>query len=177
MMAISAYIAGLRERIGHDLLLLPAVAVLPTDPTGRLLLIRRTDTGTWAPSAARSSPTSHLRRPPHARSSKRPVVVELGAVRAVLGRPEFRARYPNGDQVAVISIVYDARIISGTPHPDHDETDDIRWFAPLDLPVAVMSPFTTASYPSRDLRTTARTTQTHRLLRTSTNYASIRPSQ
>jgi ADP-ribose pyrophosphatase YjhB (NUDIX family) len=37
---ISAHIARLRAAVGHDLLLLPSVSVLPVDPTGRLLLVR-----------------------------------------------------------------------------------------------------------------------------------------
>jgi hypothetical protein len=35
---ISPYVRRLRERVGHDLILLPSVAVLPWDEQGRLLL-------------------------------------------------------------------------------------------------------------------------------------------
>jgi len=46
-MAISDYLRRLRERIGHDLVLLPAVTVLIWDDDGRLLLMREAQTGLW----------------------------------------------------------------------------------------------------------------------------------
>jgi ADP-ribose pyrophosphatase YjhB (NUDIX family) len=38
--SIPAHIARLRAAVGHDLLLLPSVSVLPVDQAGRLLLVR-----------------------------------------------------------------------------------------------------------------------------------------
>ena len=46
-MGISPYIRRLRERVGHDLVLLPSVAVLARDEEGRLLLVREAETGLW----------------------------------------------------------------------------------------------------------------------------------
>jgi 8-oxo-dGTP diphosphatase len=46
-LGISPYLKGLRERIGHELVLLPAVAVLPWDEAGRLLMVRESQTGLW----------------------------------------------------------------------------------------------------------------------------------
>jgi hypothetical protein len=39
-MSIPAHIARLRAVVGHDLLLLPSVSVLPVDQAARLLLVR-----------------------------------------------------------------------------------------------------------------------------------------
>src|ERR1700691_6155761 len=39
-MSIPAHIARLRAAVGHDLLLLPSISVLPVDQAGRLLLVR-----------------------------------------------------------------------------------------------------------------------------------------
>jgi 8-oxo-dGTP pyrophosphatase MutT (NUDIX family) len=39
-MGIATHIARLRAVVGHELLLLPAVSVLPVDEAGRVLLIR-----------------------------------------------------------------------------------------------------------------------------------------
>jgi hypothetical protein len=39
-MSISAHLARLRAVVGHGLLLLPSVSVLPVDHAGRLLLVR-----------------------------------------------------------------------------------------------------------------------------------------
>jgi hypothetical protein len=46
-LGISPYLKGLREHIGHELVLLPAVAVLPWDDAGRLLMVRELQTGLW----------------------------------------------------------------------------------------------------------------------------------
>ena len=37
--------------------------------------------------------------------------------------------YPNDDEVSYVSIVYDARVASGTPAPDMDEVLEVGWFA------------------------------------------------
>ncbi len=42
------FLADLRGRVGHAELLLPTVCALVFDSSGRLLLGRRADTGTWA---------------------------------------------------------------------------------------------------------------------------------
>ena len=38
-MGIAAHLARLRAVVGHDLLLVPSVSVLPVDETGRVLLV------------------------------------------------------------------------------------------------------------------------------------------
>ena len=47
----------------------------------------------------------------------------------VVGGPDFRLTYPNGDRCASVSTVYAARVVGGTPVPDAVETDALRWFA------------------------------------------------
>ncbi|WP_425600059.1 NUDIX domain-containing protein [Ornithinimicrobium sufpigmenti] len=47
-MPVAPHIARLREKVGHDLLLLPSVAVLPLDNSGRVLIARQTEFGTYA---------------------------------------------------------------------------------------------------------------------------------
>lgn len=44
-MPMSPYLAGLRGKVGRDLLLLPAVAVIVHDEHGRLLLVRDRSSG------------------------------------------------------------------------------------------------------------------------------------
>ena len=47
-MTMSPYVRRLRALVGHDLLLLPSVTVVPRDDRGRVLLVRRADDGQWA---------------------------------------------------------------------------------------------------------------------------------
>ncbi len=70
----------------------------------------------------------------------------LGALLRVLGGPDYRLVYPNGDQTSYVTTVFDARVISGSPKPDGDETIGVRWWAPDALPVEQMSIFTKALF-------------------------------
>ena len=46
-MSISPHVARLRSLVGTELLQLPSVAVLPVNPSGKVLLVRHADTGLW----------------------------------------------------------------------------------------------------------------------------------
>jgi 8-oxo-dGTP pyrophosphatase MutT (NUDIX family) len=133
-MGMSPYLRGIRERIGNDLLLLPAVSVLIWDDDGRLLLVRGADTGTWQMIGGAvepgESPWDAARRET---AEETGLEVSLSGIRTVIGGPRFQHTYPNGDQVAFVSTVFDGRIVSGTPVPDHDEVTEVAWFDPAEL--------------------------------------------
>ena len=130
-MPISPYIARLRERIGTDLLLLPTVAVLPTDAQGRLLLVRDVASGRWMTIGGTiepdEAPADAARREAKEEAG---VTVVLTGLAAALGGPEYRVRYENGDEAACVAVVYDAVVAEGGPAPraDGDETSAVGWF-------------------------------------------------
>ena len=133
-MAISPYIAQLRERIGADLLLLPSVAVLPRDADGRVLLVRQTDSGRWATIGGTVEPDE----PPEEAARREAeeeagVEVRLNRLVTALGGPEYRLTYSNGDEASYVSIVYEATVVSGRARPDGDETFEVGWFHPDEL--------------------------------------------
>ena len=68
----------------------------------------------------------------------------LGPILAVLGGPDYRLTYPNGDQTSYVSIVFDATVTGGSPRPDGDETSAVQWWAPDEFPYGEMSAFTRA---------------------------------
>ncbi len=70
--------------------------------------------------------------------------MELRGVRAVLGGPEFRVRYPNGGETSYVSTVFDAHVVAGVAHPDGDETLDAAWFNPGQLARAELNGITRA---------------------------------
>jgi 8-oxo-dGTP pyrophosphatase MutT (NUDIX family) len=131
---MSPYLRRIRERIGHDLLLLPAVSVLIWDDDGRLLLVRGADTGTWQMIGGAvepgESPWDAARRET---AEETGLEVSLSRIRGVIGGPRFQHTYPNGDRVAFVSTVFDSRIVTGTPVPDDDEVIEIAWFDPDEL--------------------------------------------
>jgi ADP-ribose pyrophosphatase YjhB (NUDIX family) len=147
---ISPHIRDLRDKVGHDLLLLPSTAVLPRDEAGRLLLVRLIDTGNWATVGGVVEPDES----PHECAIREAeeesgVTVRLGRVLGVLGGPEYRVIYPNGDQSAYVVTVFDATVIGGTPRPDGDETSEVAWFEPDALPLDQMGGLARALF--RDL--------------------------
>jgi 8-oxo-dGTP pyrophosphatase MutT (NUDIX family) len=130
---MSAYIHGLRERVGHDLIFQPTVACLIRDAADRVLLVRHVD-GWWTfPAGAvdpGETPAEAARRETHEEAS---VEVELLGIAGVFGGyPDFHFVYPNGDEVAWVVTVFDARITSGVPTPGDDETGEVRWVTPAE---------------------------------------------
>jgi 8-oxo-dGTP pyrophosphatase MutT (NUDIX family) len=141
----SPYVRWLRSLVGHELLLLPSVAVLPWDADGRLLLARNADDGLWMTIGGSveigESPAQAARREA---AEEAGIDVELRGIRCAVGGEELRASYPNGDQVAYVTVVYDAAIVSGTPEHDGDETTAVAWFDVTALRGLPMNAFTRA---------------------------------
>jgi 8-oxo-dGTP pyrophosphatase MutT (NUDIX family) len=132
--AISPYIRNLRATIGHALLLLPSVAVLPRRADGRLLLVQNIDTGLWQTIGGAIEPDESPRDAAIREAFEEAgVVVELTGLLDVLGGPEFRINYPNGDRAAYVSAVFEAVVTSGTPRADQDETSAVAWWAPEEI--------------------------------------------
>jgi 8-oxo-dGTP pyrophosphatase MutT (NUDIX family) len=133
-MAISPYLAALRRRLGHDLILVPSVTALVRNDAGEILFARSRESGRWQTLGGAvdpdESPADAARREAFEEAG---VAIELGPILAALGGPEFRLIYANGDAVAYVSTVFDARITSGTPTPDGDEISELCWRAPDDL--------------------------------------------
>ena len=134
-MPISEYLRGLRAKIGTDLLLTPGVAAVIIDPTGRVLLQRRSDDGRWRlPGGAMEpgeEPAETL-----VREIREETALEVVPERVVgvYSGPEFRVRYDNGDEVMIVSITFACRPVSGEPRVNDDESLEIRYFAPDALP-------------------------------------------
>ena len=114
-MGIAAHIAGLRAVVGHELLLLPSVSVLPVDEAGRVLLVRHAghDDGWGVLGGAvevGESPAAAA-----VREAREEIGVDVQLVRLldVLGGPDYEVSYPNGDRVAYVTAVYEARVAGG----------------------------------------------------------------
>jgi 8-oxo-dGTP pyrophosphatase MutT (NUDIX family) len=145
LVGISPYLRRLRERVGHDLVLLSSVAVLPWDEDGRLLLVREAQTGLWQTIGGAIEPDES----PHDAAVREAteeagVVVQLDGIRGVVGGPRFRLRYPNGDLVSYVPMIFDARVVDGTPRADGDETLAAAWLSPTELTEVALSDFTIA---------------------------------
>lgn len=132
-MGMSGYMRRLREKVGHDYVLMPCAGALIRDEAGRVLLVRHVE-GRWQlPGGAidpDESPAEAARRECLEEAS---VEIEVGRIVGAFGGPEYRVTYANGDEVGVVSTVFEAEIVAGTPEPGDDETVEVRWFAPGEL--------------------------------------------
>jgi 8-oxo-dGTP pyrophosphatase MutT (NUDIX family) len=151
-MGISPYLRQLREQVGHELLLLASVAVLAWDEAGRLLLVREAQTGQWQTIGGAIEPDeSPLEAAVREAAEEAGVVLQIDGIRAVVGGPQFRLTYPNGDLVSYVATVFDARVLDGEPRPDGDETIAVEWFAPDRLRATELSAFTVALFDALGL--------------------------
>jgi 8-oxo-dGTP pyrophosphatase MutT (NUDIX family) len=146
-MGMSLYLSRLREAVGHRYLLLPSVAVLVWDDDGRLLLVREAMTGLWQTIGGAVEPDES----PHEAALREAqeeagVSLRIERIRAVVGGPQFRLCYPNGDLVGYVPTVFDARVLAGTPCPDGEETIEVSWFSPRELGAAPLTEFTRALF-------------------------------
>lgn len=110
-MVVAAHIARLRQKVGHELLLLPSVAVLPMNDQGCVLLVRQTDFGTFGTVGGAIDEDEAPLDAAH-REAREEIGTEVEVTRlvGVVGGPQFRITYPNGDQTAYVSVVYEARV-------------------------------------------------------------------
>ncbi|MDB5096968.1 MAG: hydrolase [Cyanobacteria bacterium RYN_339] len=132
-MGMSDYMRAVRARAGHDLLLLPAVSAVVVDVAGRVLLHRAVDTGNWHTIGGVLEPGEAP-----AAAAVREVFEETG-VTAVVERlvgvyttPEVR--YPNGDLTMYVVTTFRCRPVAGEPIVNDDESLEVRYFAPDELP-------------------------------------------
>jgi 8-oxo-dGTP pyrophosphatase MutT (NUDIX family) len=140
---VTPYLARLRELVGHELLVLPSVAVLPWDADGRLLLVREAQTGLWQTIGGGVEPDeSPLDAAVREAAEEACIIVSIDRIRAVAGGPAFRLTYPNGDLVSYVSTIFDAHLVAGTPRADGDETIDVAWFSSEEIRRAALTDFT-----------------------------------
>lgn len=140
-MAISDYLRGIRDRIGHDLVFLPAVCVLIWDDDGRLLLMQEAETHKWQTIGGMvdpdESPWNAGRREALEEAG---VEVRVDRIRNAVGGPGYRVHYPNGDLCAYVSTVFDAVIVAGEPRAGDEEVGRVCWFAPSDIAALDLDP-------------------------------------
>jgi 8-oxo-dGTP pyrophosphatase MutT (NUDIX family) len=140
-MPISPYIAGIRRKIGNDLLILPAVAVMLFDTDGRLLLAKDTDSGLWMTIGGAiepdEKPAAAAVRECHEETG---LLVELSGLLGVFGGPEFRITYPNGDVTSYVVSAFLARQIGGKATPDGLEASALQFVSREEAAILTMGP-------------------------------------
>lgn len=131
---MSPYYAELRKSIGNSLLLMPSVAALIRDASGRLLLQRKGD-GTWSLPAGAiepgESPEEAVRREIREETGHELLSFRLVAV---FGGAEFRFTYSNGDRVEYVVAVFECVTEQRDAANLDAETVELRYFAEEEFP-------------------------------------------
>jgi 8-oxo-dGTP pyrophosphatase MutT (NUDIX family) len=139
-MPISHYLKTLRAKIGHDLVMLPAVSVSIFDDRGRLLLGKDAEMGLWTLPGGAIDPGEQP-----ADAAVRECFEETGFLVAiesligVFGGAKFLVRYPNGDVSSYTAIAFRGRIIDHSQKPSDGEMSEIGYFSESDCESLTLS--------------------------------------
>jgi ADP-ribose pyrophosphatase YjhB (NUDIX family) len=131
-MPIPDFIVGLREKIGHELLWLPGVTSVVLREN-EVLLVRRADTGAWAPVTGIVDPGEHP-----ARTATREVAEETGVSCEIEALVWVNVTGPlvhvNGDRAQYLDHTFRCRYLGGVAHVADDESSEVGWFPVGRLP-------------------------------------------
>ncbi|MWA08352.1 NUDIX hydrolase [Streptomyces sp. BA2] len=136
------YVSDLRALVGHRPLILPGAAVLLTDDEGQVLLLARADTGGWGLPGGLMEPGESLEDTGR-REVREETGLNIGTLQlfGVYSGAEQFYRYPNGDEIYNVTVVYRASLPPGsTPRVEGLENTDWRLFLPDQLPATLISP-------------------------------------
>lgn len=134
-MPMSEYVRALRAKVGHDVLMMPAGSAVVVNDKNEVLLQHRSDTLTWGFPSGALDPSEDI-----ADCVVREVYEETGVmvvperITSVLAGRDFLHTYPNGDKVAIISVTFRCRPISGEPRVNDDESLAVQYFPADALP-------------------------------------------
>jgi ADP-ribose pyrophosphatase YjhB (NUDIX family) len=119
------YIRQLRQYIGHRPILMVGAAVFVLDERDRLLMMRRSDSGLWGIPGGATEPGEVV-------EETNLEIVEMSLF-GVFSGPEYYYKYPNGDEVYNVTVMY----LSRHWHSEiklNDEHTEWGWFSPDEIP-------------------------------------------
>ena len=132
---MSSYVRRIREAIGHDLLLCPAVTAIVHNERGEVLLLKRHDDGKWDPPGGHIDPDETP-----AIAVERETLEETGlAVRAakligVIGGKPLEHRYPNGHLIQPLIVCFACEVLSGNLAAIDGEASEFGYFSASNVP-------------------------------------------
>ena len=129
------YVQTIRQKIGHDPLLIVGASVILVNGQGQVLLQRRADNGMWGYHGGCVELYEDVEQ-----AARRELLEETGLVAGkmelygVFSGPALAFTYPNGDQASVVDCVFLCDAYSGDLRMQPEEVSELRWFSPDALP-------------------------------------------
>lgn len=134
-MGMSAYYENLREKIGEQLIFMPAVAGIIRNQQGEILFGRKHNQDIWGLIAGAielgETPAQAMIREALEETG---LVIEPVKIIGVYGGQQQRFTYSNGHQVEYLTIVFECQIKSGQLHPINEEMADLKFFSEQAIP-------------------------------------------
>ena len=128
------YILQLRQYIGHRPILMVGAGLLILDDQNRLLMLKRTDNHCWGIPGGSTEPGEIVEE-----AAKRETFEETNleidkmSLFGVFSGPELYYKYPNGDEVYNVTIMYVSHDWRGNIQLN-DEHSEWNWFAASEIP-------------------------------------------
>lgn len=134
------YILQLRQYVGHRPILLVGAGIFVLDQQDRLLLMKRSDNGCWGIPGGATEPGEVLEEAAK-RETWEETGIEIGEISlfGVFSGPELYYKYPNGDEVYNVSIIYLSHDWRGEIKTNEEHTE-WKWFAAQEIPDDISPP-------------------------------------
>ncbi len=134
------YIQQLRQWVGHRPILMLGAVTLVLDDRQRLLMMKRTDSGLWGVpgGAVELGEVIEEAAKRETREETSLEIVDMSLF-GVFSGPELYYKYPNGDEVYNVSIVYLSQHWRGEVKLN-EEHSEWNWFAAGDIPDDISPP-------------------------------------
>jgi 8-oxo-dGTP pyrophosphatase MutT (NUDIX family) len=132
---MSPYYASLREKIGNDLLLIPSVAAVVHDESGRVLIQQRTSGGFSLPAGAIEPGESPIEAIVREVREETGLIVRPRVLLGVFGgRDGYRVCHANGHIVEYTVCLFACAISSGVLGCRDGESAGLRFYSPDAVP-------------------------------------------
>ena len=129
-MPLSGHLKQLRDKVGHDLLVLPSAAVAIRDGAGRVLMGLHADRQIWVlPGGLVEPAETPADGAVRETFEETGLLVELTNILGVFGGKELTIDYANGDRASYVGTIFRGRITGGELRPDGVEILDLKYFS------------------------------------------------
>lgn len=130
-----SYMWRLRQRVGHEKVIMPSICAIITDDQNRVLLEHRRDFDIWSlPGGGCELGETILESLQREVSEETGLRVEATRLMGLYTGPRYDVTYPNGDEVQNFTVAFHVTRWSGTLSHDETETYAVKWWPLSDLP-------------------------------------------